>query len=66
MSLQPTEFLNGSLVLRPSAQARGENHADSDGNDVADRTNTSELWSIYVSTPPALTGVGRARAKIAS
>ena len=39
------ELLYGSLVLRLSAYARGEIEADSVGNDVADRTNTSELWS---------------------
>jgi hypothetical protein len=37
------DLLYRSLVLRISAQDRGETQADSDGNDVANRTNTSEL-----------------------
>jgi hypothetical protein len=36
-------YSNRSLVLSPSAQAVGENPADSDGNDVANSINTSEL-----------------------
>ena len=34
-----------SLVLSLSAWARGDIQADPDGNGLADKTNTSELWS---------------------
>jgi hypothetical protein len=42
------ELLYGSLVLRLSPKARGENQTDPDGNNIADKTNTSELWSIGI------------------
>jgi hypothetical protein len=42
--MEATGLLYRSLVLRLSAQARDEIEADSNGNDVANRTNTSEFW----------------------
>src|SRR5687767_8203624 len=40
-------LLYGARVLRLPASARGRNEADSDGNDVADWTNTREPWSSW-------------------
>src|SRR5262245_2135796 len=43
-------LLYGSLELRVVASARDKNPTDSDGNDVADRTDTSELWIKLIIT----------------